>query len=191
MRTIFSIRFLAAIGAVIGLFFLVSAVVAGRQTIADREPESPRQRTIDLVAPIVGAELDGFGIVDGVATGRAVFDLGDDRLVGVAPGTYGRIECLPTTEECVVVAELLGDAVIWFALVDAGPAGTVVMPAIDVLDRDEAVLVNGWRVPYATVLDRRCDREFASYREFRDEIGTAFTSIYSLEDGELFAVVCD
>jgi len=50
--------------------------------------------------------------------------------------------------------------------------------------------VNGWQLPFAPVLDRRCDEEFSSYVEFRDVLGDDFISIYDLDERRLVAVEC-
>ena len=107
-------------------------------------------------------------------------------------GTYGEITCeqLDQIGKCAVVADLLGDAVIWFSVVPLRGSDTVEMPAIVELDEGIATLENGWQVPYASVLERQCARDFGSFREMLDEVGTDFTSIYDIGDGELTDVVC-
>ena len=56
-----------------------------------------------------------------------------------------------------VVADLLGEAVVWFALVPMSASPTSVqLPSIDTIDEGVATLVNGWQLRYAPVLDRRC-----------------------------------
>jgi hypothetical protein len=193
MRQIFSVRFFAAVGAVFGLFLLLTAVLGGGDPVAEFRDAEPVPRQVDLVAEVfVAVESDFEMGDDGVTRGSLDLVLDADRTVRVAPGTYGEIMCdaVGRIGECVVLADLLGDAVVWFALVPMGPAGTVEFPAIDVLDDDFAVLVNGWRVPYAPVLDRRCAQEFASYREFRDELGDEFVSIYDIDERQLIAFVC-
>lgn len=194
MRQIFSVRFFAAIGAVAALLLMFSVAFGGGDRIAElREPE-PIERQIDLVAQVFAPIESDFELgADGVTRGSLDLVLDADRTVRVVAGTHGEITCeeLDQIGACAVVADLLGDAVVWFALVPMGPDDTVEMPAIDVLEDDFAVLVNGWRVRFASVLDRRCAQEFASYREFRQELGDAFTSIYSIDDRELVAVRCD
>jgi hypothetical protein len=65
-----------------------------------------------------------------------------------------------------------------------------------VLEDGRAHLVNGWQLPYAPILDRRCrdeagdDVQFDSYREFRDTLGDDFTSVYSLESRRIEIVIC-
>lgn len=194
MRQIFSVRFFASIGAVVGLLALLTLAFGNRESLADRVDPPPMTRTVDLVAQVNLAVQDGFEMADdGTSRGTLELVLDPQRTVRVVEGTHGQVDCpeIGRIGACAVVADLLGDAVVWFALVPMSAGGTVVFPAIDVLDGDRAQLVNGWRLRYADVLDRRCDREFASYRELRDEIGTAFTTIYSVEEDRLIAVVCD
>lgn len=194
MRQIFSVRFFAAIGAVAGLFLFLSVAFGGGDRVAElREPER-LERRIDLVAQVFAPIQSDFELgADGVTRGSLDLVLDADRTVRVVPGTHGEITCdeLERIGACAVLAELLGDAVVWFALVPMGPDDTVELPAIDVLEDDFALLVNGWRVRYPRVLDRRCPQEFASYREFRQELGDAFTSIYSIDERQLVAVRCD
>jgi hypothetical protein len=190
MGQIFTLRFIAAIVAVFALFALLIVLVAGTESITDREDDEIIERHVQLVAVIDAADLDDFDMVDGRVVGDGRLSLSDDRSAHLVEGTYGSSNCDPTMRRCAIVAEVLGDAVLWFTIEELGPNETVVMPAIDVLDRDEALLVNGWRVGYADRLDRRCGREFGSFREWRAELGDEFVSIYSIEDDELIAVVC-
>jgi hypothetical protein len=195
MRQIFSIRFFAAIGAVVGLFALLTLTFGGRDSVADLVEERQIERRINFVeqvfAPLPSPDFEVAD--DGTTRGTLELVVDGERRLDIYEGTYGEVECLRTDEagRCAVLADLLGDAVVWFALVPMGPSRTVILPAIVSLDDGRATLTNGWQLPYAGVLDRRCQREFVSFREFRDELGTAFTSVYSLDDGELVAVVCD
>lgn len=195
MRQIFSLRFFAAVGAVVGLFALLVAVFGGRGSIAELLEPEPLTRRIDFVdvvyAPV--ASPDFTVARDGTTRGSLELIIDGRRRLMVHEGTYGEVTCdrFDQVGGCAVLAVLLGDAVVWFALVPLEPGRNVVLPAIVSLDDDVATLTNAWQLPYARVLDRRCPQQFASFREFREELGTAFTSIYSVDDGELVAVVCD
>ena len=103
----------------------------------------------------------------------------------IVPGTPGEINCtaLGETAECAVVADLLGDAVVWFAIVPLASSQTVALPAIVSLDEGYATLTNGWQLPHAPELERRCARDFESFTAFREEVGTDFTSIYRFAEG--------
>lgn len=194
MRQIFSVRFFAAIGAVAGLLLLLTMALGPRRGLEELVEAETVPRRIDLVSPVFTALRTDFELgPDGVTSGSMELVLDAERRVRVVPGTHGEITCeeIDRVGRCAVLLDLLGDAVVWFALVPLGPNDTVELPAIDTLEDEFAVLVNGWQVRYARVLDRRCPREFASYREFRQELGGAFTSIFSIEDQRLIAVVCD
>jgi hypothetical protein len=202
MREIFSIRFFAAVGAVAGLFVLLTVFFAAGEAIDGDElgvTTTPETHRIDFVDQVFTATNAEFAIDDD-GLGAADTDLVIDgtRSLKVVAGTPG-VDLCPDRARigaCAVVADLLGEAVVWFALVPMGENRTVPLPAIDVLDEGRAQLVNGWQLPYAPVLDRRCEDEqgdeveFASYREFRDVLGDDFTSLYSLETARIEAVVC-
>ena len=67
----------------------------------------------------------------------------------------------------------------------------VQLPAIVDLSGGYAVLVNGWQVPYAPVIDRsRCDSPAESFSEFLRLVGRHHRSIYSFGPGEITAVTC-
>ena len=194
MRQIFSIRFFAALGALAALGLFVQAMFGGSDSIAEVIDTTRPPRRIDLVDLVFTIEAHDFSIgTDGRTRGALDLVITADRVVHVVEGTYGEITCdeLDQLAQCAVVADLLGDAVVWFALVPMGPNDTVPMPAIVSLEGDLATLENGWQLPYAPILDRRCATgTFDSFREFRDELGTRFTSIYSLEEKRLIRVVC-
>ena len=197
MREIFSVRFFAAVGAVVGLFFLLTTIFATRGAIdgGDGQQDSTvvEVHKIDLVEQVYSSSDAGFRIgLDGTAAGDTDLIIDDFRSLRVVAGTPGEIICPDFGQlgACAVVADLLGEAVVWFALVPMGPNRTVPMPAIDTL-ADLAMLVNGWQVTYAPVLDRRCpNEEFESYREFRDVMGDNFTALFDLDQRRLSAVEC-
>ncbi|HEY5664480.1 MAG TPA: hypothetical protein VIS05_10635 [Ilumatobacter sp.] len=194
MRQIFSVRFLAAVGAVVGLFFLLTTVFAAREAIEGGDPGAVAAvHTIDLVDRVASVSNPLFDVdVDGRAVADTDLVLDPTRVMTIVTGTPGEMSCpdFPRDGRCAVVADLLGEGVVWFALVPMSTSATVRMPAIDTLDAGVATLVNGWRLPYAPVLDRRCSDEFVSYREFRRQLGDDFTSIYDLDRRELTAVEC-
>ena len=202
MRQIFSVRFFAAVGAVAALLFLLTSVFATRAVIDDATDDGPEPivlHAIDLVdrvesaapAPMVLGD-DGLTVVDI----RLVIDA--SRAVTVRRGTPGEAHCdLTMSGACAIVADLLGEAVVWFAIVPMGASATTVpLPAIDTLDSGVATLVNGWQLRYAPALDRRCrdaqgvDEEFDSYREFREAFGDGFTTLFEIPEQRLTAVVC-
>jgi hypothetical protein len=196
MRQIFSVRFFAAVGAVVGLFFLLTTIFATREVIegdGGGDADAVELHAIDFVEQVYDSANPSFRVVDGVAASDAQLIIDGSRSLYVVAGTPGVDHCprLGEIAACAVVADLLGEAVVWFALVPMGPGGTVELPAIDTLDDGVATLFNGWQLPFAPVLDRRCgDDDFESYREFRDVMGDDFVSIYRISDRELVAVQC-
>ena len=197
MRQIFSVRFFAAIGAVVGLFFLLSTIFATREVIesvGNDDVVSVEIHKIDLVERVFSSSSGQFRVdIDGLAASDTDLVIDGTRSLRVVRGTPGEMLCPDFGEigSCAVVADLLGEAVVWFALVPMGSGKTVPMPAIDTLDDGVATLVNGWQVGFAPILDRRCAREeFESYSQFRTLLGDDFTSIFDIDERRLSAVEC-
>jgi len=195
MRQIFSVRFFAAIGGVVGLFFLLTTIFATREVIegGDDDADAVVIHKIDFVEQIFSSRNEQFTLnEDGFAANDTDLIIDPSRTLRIVADTPGVDFCpqFPTVGACSVVADLLGEGVVWFALVPAGTNRTVDLPAIDTLDDGMATLVNGWVLPYAPILDRRCDEQFTSYREFRDVLGDDFTSIYDLDERLIVAVEC-
>lgn len=202
MRQIFSIRFFAAVGAVVGLFFLLTTIFATREVIEGDGGDAEavvQLREIDFVEQVFSATNPDFRIAeDGLAANDTDLVIDAQRRLRVVAGTPGESYCdvHGPAGSCAVVADLLGEGVVWFALVPDGTGTTIELPAIDVLEGGRATLVNGWRLPYASVLDRRCrdergdDVEFSSYREFREVMGDDFVSVYDTVERRLVAVEC-
>jgi hypothetical protein len=196
MREIFSVRFFAAVGGVVGLFFLLTTIFATRQVIEGDDGGSPsiELHTVDFVEQVFSSTNQQFAVtIEGVAANDTELLIDESRSLRIVAGTPGVDHCprFPAIEACAVVADLLGEAVVWFALVPAGANRTVDLPAVDTLDGGIATLVNGWQLPFAPVLDRRCpDEDFTSYRDLRSVLGDDFTSVYSLDERRLVAVEC-
>jgi hypothetical protein len=197
MRQIFSVRFFAAVGAVVGLLFLLTTIFATREVIegnGDAAVGNIELHKIDLVEQVFSSSNQQFRVGDdGLAENNTEFVIDGTRSLRVVAGTPGEMLCPEFGEigACAVVADLLGEAVVWFAVVPMGSNKTVRMPAIDTLEDGLATLVNGWQVEFAPVLDRRCSGdEFESYREFRQAFGDDFTAIFGIDERRLSAVVC-
>jgi hypothetical protein len=196
MRQIFSVRFFAAVGGVVGLFFLLTTIFATREVIegGDDGPPAVELHRIDFVEEIQAVTNPQFALtIEGLAANDTDLIIDPSRTLRIVEGTPGVEHCprFPAAGACAVVADLLGEAVVWFALIPNGSNRTVDLPAIDTLDAGLATLVNGWQLPFAPVLDRRCPDEFTSYREFRDVLGDDFTSVYGIDDLRLVAVECN
>ena len=193
MRQIFTVRFFAAVGALLGLLVLLTALFRSDDSVAELVEQEPMERRMELVALVFSTTSVDFAIgSDGLTTGSLDLVLDQERTMRIVPGTPGEINCpaLDDVATCAVVADLLGDGVVWFAIVPLATSQTVALPAIVSLDDGYATLTNGWQLPYAQELERQCARDFESFTEFREELGTNFTSIYDLTAGEITDVVC-
>jgi hypothetical protein len=202
MRQILSIRFVAAVAAVVGLFFLLTTIFFTREVVedvvADDGPDEVELHKIDLVEQVFSSRNARFRVVDGAAMADTELIIDGTRSVFVVAGTPGVDHCpeFGRIGACAVAADLIGEAVVWFALVPMGTGRIVEFPAIDTLDDGLATLVNGWQLPFAPILDRRCRapggglEEFASYREFREIFGDDFISVYDIDERRLVAVEC-
>jgi hypothetical protein len=193
MRTIFSIRFVAAVAVVVGLALLAGVLFLRDDPVAEIVEAGPTVRRIELVELIFAAEPNGFSLDSaGRSLGELDLVLDGERTVHIAPGTVGEVTCDALSEiaRCAVVADMLGNAVVWFRIMPIRTSTTLEFSAIVSLDSNLALLTDGLELPYAPRLARRCDRDFDSFRQFQTELGTDFVSIYSLTDDRLTEVVC-
>jgi hypothetical protein len=195
MRQVLSWRFLAALGALVGLALLISALFVGRDTVARvAERHGPMSRRADVIAIVLDSDSDGFVLrEDGTTRGRLTLRTHENRSLTIFPGTPGTSTCdeIEKAGGCAVLAEMLGDTLVSFALVPMSANLQVQLPAIVDLSGGYAVLINGWQVPYAPVIDRsRCDSPAESFSEFLRLVGRHHRSIYSFGPGEITAVTC-
>ena len=195
MSQLLSWRLVAALGALAGLAFLLNALLTDDDSIAEVVDPEPTERYVDLVAPAFSVEhSDDFGIRrNGTTRGFADVYLDADRVVRIAPGTLGDLECgeLQEIDRCAFFADLLGEAVVWFALVPQGPRSTAELPEVIDLDEGYAVLDNGWRIPYAEVIERECGGlDIPTFGDFLREYSEGSTSVVDLETGEVVSVRC-
>lgn len=198
MRAILSLRFVAAVAALVGLAAGLNALVSDDDDIVDAVEEelAPPPRRIDLIALVQEfRRSEGFGFsADGTLTGFLDMGLDESRVVRVAPGTPGEINCddLDNVSRCVLLADMFGEAVIWFAVEPRGPNDTVVLGPIVDLQDGYAVFENGWEIEYPPVIERDCADEFdiTSFSDFLRRFGPNSTTIVDLETRQVTTVVC-
>jgi hypothetical protein len=195
MRQVLSWRFVAALAALVGLALLVNALFVGQDTVARVvERSGPTSRRADLVSVVVDAEAEEFGIRrNGFSRGRIDLELLEDRSATIFAGTPGTSSCEDIGElaRCALLAETLGDTIVWFAFVPMSSNFQIELPAIDELVGGYAQLVNGWQLPYAPVIDRsRCDSPAESFSEFLRVVGRRHRTVYRFGPNEITAVVC-
>ena len=133
--TAFAILGAAAV-VVLGLFALTSG---GSST----PTALPTQHNVELVAVATSlAAQEGWQIASSKTVGNATLTLDDGRVVEILEGTMGEITCTDLTvpSACVLLADVLGGGVVWFALVpvDANAATSQKMltlpPLVDMLN---------------------------------------------------------
>lgn len=160
---------------------------------------------IDLVASVNTVSSDANWKQDGITkNGSLRLALDDLRLLTVPEGTLvDDYEAMPTCTDfatpnaCVLLADMLGDAVVWFALVPADKVSgmqTLTMPGlVDMQSNgDEGILRNGWVVKLATPVKRNCENtDTTSLRDFITRFPSdASTSTMNLLTDNIVSVTC-
>jgi len=195
MRQFFTWRFWLTLLALAGLTVLLVAVTRDDEPpVALPVDVRPPEREIDLVGLVFLAQADpGFSFVDGRTTERLLIRVDGFRYIDIVAGTPGENRCadLDDLAACVIVADLLGNAVLWFSIVPSEPRNVVTLPAIaELREGGRALLMNGWIVRHAPVLRRNCDVETTSFADFVDRFGENHTATFSIDDQRLTAVAC-
>jgi hypothetical protein len=165
-----------------------SVAVIGRPTRA-----ATTEHRVNLLQPVYSIQADpGFAIVDGAATGDMHLVLDATRTMVVKAGTAGQITCsrLAEINQCVVAADLIGDAVVWFSLIPNPQRANLVLPGITAVRKENWVLLaNGWEVSRSDVVERNCDA--ASLDDFVHRFGgTLSTVTFSFEQQQVIKVTC-
>jgi hypothetical protein len=197
VRQLLNVRLVAAVVALFVLALFARAILTDDiPIVATTEPEVIERR-IDLIEPIESATGSGPFTMpsSGVATEFFELTLDADRVLQITPGTFGQIDCdrLDETNRCAVLADMLGDAVVWFAILPQAPRATVELPPIIELEDGRAVFENGWRIPYARVIERDCDGEdIPTFSDFLRRFGPDSVTILDLdlETRQVTAVRC-
>jgi len=196
MRQFVSPRFWAALAALL-------AVTAGLWLFLVRDNSKvianvvhPRRdvHRIDLVSLVYAVQEDpGFAMHDGKANGSMRLIIDGSRTMLVTPGTPGEMSCTDTVSlaRCVVAADLLGNAVVWFSLVSGAPAATVDLPGVvDVRANNWVVLANGWELRRSSEVELVCDDDTSSLGDFVDRFGEKATAVYDFDRQQVTKVVC-
>lgn len=175
----------------------------GRGTVA--APGGPEAHRVDLVAVVESVSADTGWSMDGGRTVKvARFSLDDTRILTLSEGTlvaaHGDVPVctdLATPRACVLLADMLGQAVVRFALVPANtatPSATLELPGmVDMqANGDEGVLANGWVLRLATPTKRQCaDTPTSNLRDFITRFpGAAARSTVDLVNDEIMRVEC-
>lgn len=199
-------RFFAAIGALLLLAVGVDRAFAGldkrgeivvAESVTYDESGNLIPRRVDLIEPVAFVvPSPDFAIgEDGLSVGFVDAVLDGDRTARVVPGTPGEVRCENFDEpnRCVLIADVLGDAVVWFALLPRGPRDTVELPPIVDLQDGYAQFVNGWELLYAPVIERdaeTCGDDVVSFSDFLRRYGPGSTTVVDLEARQVTSVIC-
>jgi len=154
-------------------------------------------RRLDLISLTATIRSDApWFVSDGAMSGDATVVLANGRVVQLADGTLGESSCLfpDVLNACVLLADTLGDGVVWFALLPAPASASneLELPAIDsLLDGvTYARLDNGWEVPLLDRVVRRCETETPNLSSFVQRFADRHVTIIDLERAEVSAVRC-
>lgn len=194
-------RLLVTVAAMVA----VGAVLAVRGGGGSVVPDVAATRRIDTFAVAESVNVDtGWSVVDGETTAAMRLSLDDLRTLTIPAGTLAHdgdlvptCTAFDTARSCVFLADMLGEAVVWFALVPADRVrGTERLTLPGLVDMrsngDEGVLANGWVVPLATPVTRDCgDTDTSNLREFIVRFGgEASRSVVDLVRDEIVRVQC-
>jgi len=195
VRQILSWRFLAAVAALVGLALVAAALLTDSDSLEDAVEPDAIARRMDIIEPIFAADQSaGFRVGrDGVTHGFLDLIVDSERVVRIAPGTLGEIACeeLDQINKCALFADMLGDAVVWFAILPQAPRATVELPEIVDLEDGYAVFKNGWEVLYPPVIERSCGSEdIPTFTDFLRRFGPGSISTVDLETRQVVSVRC-
>ena len=161
---------------------------------------------IDLVASVDSINVDStWSQESGITRGGAMrLSLDDLRVLTIQDGTltadYGSTSActdFAKPNACVLLADMLGDAVVWFALVPSDAlAGREFLTLPGLVDMqangDEGILRNGWVVKLATPVKRECGEiTTSSLRDFITRFPDQLSeSIVNLTTDNVVSVKC-
>ena len=199
MRQLLSARLWIAIGTLSVLSVVLFVVFSLTSGESSQIVGAPNKHSIDLIASVSSLQADeGWSIVNSRTIGQASPILDDGRTIRIVPNTPGEITCsdLVTPSSCVLLADTLGGAIVWFALLPADSQRPLshlnLPPVVDMLDAGNlGVLANDWIVKLATPTKRTCDTATKTLREFITQYSPdRSTSILDLISDEITEVVC-
>jgi len=202
VRQLFNIRLWAALGA-LSITALLIVFVACDDCFG-RNGDSAAisadvEKSIETVAIATSfTQSEGWRIENGRTVGEASVLLDDARQVFIAADTPSENLCSDLTigSSCVFLANMFGDSVMWFALIDINgekPTRVLELPSlVDMLDSgSRGVLENGWIVRLANGVKRTCGEDTGTLREFINSYspGKSVTKLNLITD-EVDEVLC-
>lgn len=195
MRQFATLRFWASIVVLVLVAVVLRGCLGGDDEAAGTE--SVTSRRIDLISLTATIRSDApWFVAQGVMVGDATVVLSSGRVIRLTDGTLGESSCLypDVSNACVLLADTLGDGVVWFALVSAPPSASEELelpPIAQLLDGVTfARLTNGWEVPLLDRVVRRCETESPNLTAFVQRFADRHVTIVDLERAEVSAVRC-
>jgi hypothetical protein len=199
-------RLAAALGALVLLAIGVDTILAsgnqkGSITVAGSSNIDADgnliERRIDLISSVARFEASEDWSIgdDGLTSGFLDAVLDENRVMRIAPGTPGESSCpdLSVANGCAVLADVIGNAVVWFMVLPQ-TNGTVQLPPIIDLQDGYAVFASGLRIPYPPIIERdpdSCDdQDISSFSDFLRRFGPNSVSIVDLSAQQVTAVLC-
>jgi hypothetical protein len=197
MRQFVSLRFWLTVAVLLGLTYGLWYVLVRRDSsvavIGKPAHVEVTQHRINLLQPVYSIRADPeFAMVDGAAAGDMQLALDATRTMVVKAGTPGQVTCSKLAEinQCVVAADLLGDAVVWFSLIPNPQRASLLLPGVTQVLKDNWLLLsNGWEVARSEVVERNCDAN--GLDDFVHQYGGSLsTSTFSYEQQRITKVTC-
>lgn len=195
MRQFATVRFWASIVVLVVVAVMLRGCLGGSDEAT--RTESVASRRIDLISLTATIRSDAPWFVDrGSMVGDATVVLANGRVIRLTDGTLGESSCLypDVSNACVLLADTLGDGVVWFALLSAPPSASNELelpPIAQLLDGVTfARLTNGWEVPLLDRVVRRCEIESPNLTAFVQRFADRHVTIVDLERAEVSAVRC-
>jgi hypothetical protein len=197
MRQFVSFRFWLAIAALVGLTYGLWYVLVRKDdsvaVIGQPDQAETTEHRVNLLHPVYSIQADpGFALIDGVTNRDMHLALDATRTMVVKAGTPGQVSCsrLAEINQCIVAADLLGDAVVWFSLIPNPQRASLLLPGVtEVRDDNWLLLSNGWEVARNETVERNCDA--TGLDDFVRQFGGSLsTSTFSFEQQEIVKVTC-
>lgn|GEM_PF-807822 len=208
MRQLASLRFWLAVLALAAMWFVLSWLFGSDDSAATPTVDSVTgvevgegstsgaTRVVDLIAPIQSVRQGDFLEVgtDGVTSGEIQLNLTANRVMTIAPETLGEVTCerTPRRGDCVVVADLLGEAVLWFAVIDGNGRSPIALPGVvEMLDNRMVRLANGWVLPRSLRVDKKgCPDEVTTMDQIIALYGAEAVATFDIQLQQVIRVTC-
>ena len=144
MRQLFTWGFWMSLVALIAVTFVLRTYTNTDPVVTLAIQPTVIEREVDVIELVYVAEADpGFQIIDGRTTANMQIRIDGFRYLNIRADTPGENRCELLTEvaRCAVVADLLGEAVLWFAIVPLEPRNVVNLPPIrEIRDGEDLVI---------------------------------------------------